>query len=102
MGPPEGNQLVEWIRWLKERPESVRKVVAKVPPWKVYRFKFSKAPVPELVSIVAYCETEDDVTGREGAVTLRVNVNSPTFPRQVFGIKPEDLEPVHEPKETTS
>lgn len=32
----DDERLVEWHRWLDERPEAVRRVAVKVPPWKLY------------------------------------------------------------------
>lgn len=78
---PEGENLAEWIRWLDERPESVRKIVKQRPPWKNYSLKGSEGHVYRILS---YDEMDDD--------TVTVRVFAVTGPRrEVFGIKPEDL-----------
>lgn len=73
---------VGWAEWLAERPEGVRRLCERFQPDRLYLLKSSG----HRVTIMSY--SEDD--------TMRVYVsgqfNFVTFEREVFGIKPEDLE----------
>lgn len=79
-------QLSEWNDWVQSRPERVRSVAVKLPPWKLYRIRQSG----HRVTIQAFDEQTD------GKVTCRVLVggefNLVAFERQVFGVDPDDLE----------
>lgn len=71
--------------WVASRPEAVRDVAERFEPWSLYRLKGSGSRV----TVYSFQETEP--------VTMTVNVsgqfNAVMFERQVFGVKPEDLEP---------
>jgi hypothetical protein len=71
-----------WEEWLAERPQTIKDLAAKFPPDRLYFMKKSN----HRVTIYSYGEDN----------TLTVNVtgeyNRIIFDRQVFGIKPEDLE----------
>lgn len=79
-------QQREWQQWLSERPPAIRAVAERLPPMKLYRIK----PNGHRVVILSYNETIS------GDVNLVVDVsgeyNRVLFSRQVFGIKPDDLE----------
>jgi len=72
----------EWGKWVKTRPKIVRENCEKFPPNKLYRLKNTG----HRVTIGAYAE---DGTMR---VYVSGDYNLVAFERQVFGIKPEDLE----------
>lgn len=88
---PTEEQLTGYREWVASRPEHVRIVAEKFEPWSLYRLKSSG----HRVTIVSFGEQED------GGVTLTVCVsgefNFVMFDRNVFGIKPEDLEPCELP-----
>lgn len=73
---------VAWREWVASRPESVQKLCRQLPPGRLYRLKTSG----HRVTLYSYAE--------DGTVTVNVTgeYNAVTFERQVFGIKPEDLE----------
>jgi|ERR1700722_1636063 len=80
---------IAWDLWLKSRPEGIRKLCERFPPDRLYRMRSTG----QRVTLVSY--SEDD--------TLRVLVsgqyNFVSFEREVFGIKPEDLEECDLPAE---
>lgn len=70
-------------QWLKGRPPVIRRLVAKFPPYALYRLKESH----HIVSLYAYWE--------DGTMSVLVTKDlNPKigFERRVFGIKPKDLE----------
>lgn len=73
--------------WVAERPPAVRAVAERFNPWTLYRMKSTG----QRVTVVSFGEPDHG-----GAVTLKVLVsgefNVVIFDREVFGIKPEDLE----------
>ena len=75
--------------WVAERPASVQALIRRFPPDHLYRLKSSGH------RCTIYSYAEDD--------TLKVNVtgqfNFVIFDRQVFGIKPDDLEECELPTE---
>ena len=73
---------VEWKKWVESRPEAVQQLCKKLPPDRLYLLKTSN----HRVTLFSYSE--------DGTVTVNVTgkYNALTFERQVFGIKPEDLE----------
>jgi hypothetical protein len=83
---PSNKQRALWRKFLKSRPAAVRAVAERFAPWKLYRLMRG----PQRVVVVAFDELKD------GSITVRVDVraefNFVLFERQVFGIKPEDLE----------
>lgn len=72
----------EWEEWVKTRPEIIQDLCKSFPPYNLYQLKASG----HRVIIYSYSENN----------TLTVKVlgkfNLITFERQVFGVKPEDLE----------
>lgn len=84
---PTAEQETGYREWVASRPPTVRAVAERFEPWSLYRLKSSN----HRVTIASFGE------GQDGAVTLTVTVsgefNLVMFERQVFGIKPEDLEP---------
>lgn len=71
-----------WNEWVSTRPESVRNLCRQLPTGRLYRLKTSE----HRVTIYSYSE--------DGTVTVNLSgeYNAVVFERQVFGIKPEDLE----------
>ena len=72
----------EFLNWFNSRPKKVQDVIKKCPPGKEYRIIQGSG---DPVFIHSYNE------GKNGDITMTVNIESPTFPRSVFGIKPENL-----------
>ena len=71
------------------RPDNVRKVAERFDPWTLYHMKSTG----QHVTLYSFSEADN------GTVTLTVNVTREFNPevlveRQVFGIDPDDLEPV--------
>ena len=73
----------EFLAWFNERPPAVQEMVKRFPPDQSYRVQGGVFPG----HMYAYDENED------GTVTFQVIIESPFNPRQVFGLKPEDIEP---------
>lgn len=75
-------QEEESRKWLEEKPQAIRDMVAKIPPDRLYRIK----PDGKRVCIYAYAEN--------GTVSVIVSgkYNLVAMDRLVFGVKPEDLE----------
>lgn len=88
---PTPEQLAGWHEWVASRPPAVRAVAERFDPWSLYRLK----PKGHRVTLVSFGEAPD------GTVTLTVNVsaefNLVMFERQVFGVKPDDVEPCEVP-----
>lgn len=88
---PTPAQEKNWSKFVASRPKKVRAVAEKFWPWELYRLKTTGSRV----TLYSFGEHDD------GSVTLTVNItgqfNLLTFDRQVFGIKPEDLEPCELP-----
>ena len=84
---PSEEQLAGYRAWVASRPLNVRAVAERFEPWSLYRIK----PDGHRVTVLSFDEHED------GSVTLTVCVsaefNVVMFERQVFGVKPDDLEP---------
>lgn len=75
----DDSQRAEWKAWLEERPQVIREMAAKLPPYKLYRMRSHR------VTIHSYSE--------DGTITVNVTgeYNRVLFGRHVFGVKPEDL-----------
>lgn len=75
-------QRKEWKDWVSTRPKVVKELCLRLPPDRLYLLKTSKSRV------TIHCYSED------GTVTVNVTgeYNRVLFSRQVFGIKPDDLE----------
>lgn len=84
---PTDEQVEGYRAWVASRPAHVRAVAERFEPWSLYRIK----PSGHRVTVLSFGEQKD------GSVTLTVNVraefNFVMFERQVFGVKPDDLEP---------
>lgn len=78
-----------WNEWVSTRPASVQAVCKRLPPNLLYLLKTSN----HRVTIYSYSE--------DGTVTVNVTgeYNFVAFPRQVFGINPDDLEECDLPTE---
>jgi hypothetical protein len=83
---PTDKDRLAWYNLVESSPPNVRAVARRFFPWQLYRLKDSG----HIVTIDSFCEAPD------GSVTLNVDVtgqyNKVWFDRQVFGVKPEDLE----------
>lgn len=79
----EGYNLRAFEEWLATRPDSVKELAAKLPPNRLYRFKSGSK---SRVTMYSYCE--------DGTVTVTVSgdFNLVSFERNVFGVKPDELE----------
>jgi len=69
-----------WSEWLAEQPPTIRALIARYPPNRLYRMADGQR-----VTIVAYRE--------DGTVTVDVSgeFNLVTFERSVFGVDPAEL-----------
>lgn len=76
--PEEWNdtESAEWIRWINERPPSVRKTIEEYPPWKMYRVIDGG---PATGNIVGYTQDDD---GGCTQVTIHIHEGTP-IPRNV-------------------
>jgi hypothetical protein len=74
--------LARWNAWVASRPPVIQEMCRRLPPNLLYRLKSSD----HRVTLLSYSE--------DGTVTVSVTgeYNLVPFDRQVFGIKPEDLE----------
>ena len=79
---PSDDQKKEWDAWVASRPDGVRELAARFPPWKLYRLSTTK----QRVFVIGFFE---DLTLRV-AVTKEYNFLV-TCERQVFGIDPDNL-----------
>ena len=84
---PTKKQERRYAKWVASRPPHVRAVAERFDPWSLYRLKTSD----HRVTVVSFGEELDD------SITLTVHISAEfnflMFERQVFGIKPDDLEP---------
>lgn len=79
---------IEFEEWLRNRPETIKALAAKLKPWFRYRVK----PTGQHCNLYSYSE--------DGTVTVEVNGHDSEFldslkrflPVLVFGINPDDLE----------
>ena len=78
-----------WRAWVNSRPPVIQKLCAELPPDRLYRIK----PSGHRATMVSYCE--------DGTVTVAVTgrYNAVLFERNVFGIKPSDLEECEVPSD---
>lgn len=78
----------EWEKWVRTRPEHVRKVAKRFNSWSLYRLKTTG----QIVYLLQFDEMVD------GSITIKVRVdedlNPGQFARDVFGIDPNDLEEI--------
>ena len=72
----------EFEEWVEERPECIKEMIKKYPPNLLYRLKTAN----QRVTIYSYAENNTMT------VTVSGDYNLIDFERNVFGIKPEDLE----------
>jgi hypothetical protein len=79
------NPEVELEKWLEGRPQVIKDIARKYPPWKTYVHKEH----PETATYQIYSINED------GTVTCN-KVDFMGIPIQVFGMNPNDLTEVGE------
>ena len=72
----------EFDSWLADRPQCIKDLAIKYPPWILYRMKSTN----QRVNVVGYNES--------GTVTVNVSgkFNFVVMERSVFGVSPDDLE----------
>lgn len=77
----------EWDAWVASRPPLIRVLARRFPPWSLFRMRDSG----HLVHAYSYSE--------DGTLTVIVGgtFNFVAFPRRVFGIRPDNLEPAELP-----
>lgn len=77
-----------WDSWVSTRPPIIKDLCKRFPPYKLYHLKSSG----HRVTLHSYSEN--------GTITVNVSgeYNAVMFDRQVFGIKPEDLEECDMPR----
>jgi len=82
-------QKKEWNEWVTSRPEVIQDLCRRFPPYNLYRLKTTGSRV----TLYSYSE--------DGTITVNITgeYNALMFDRQVFGIKPEDLEECDLPSE---
>lgn len=71
-----------WNKWVSTRPVIIQELCRKYPPDRLYLLK----PTGQRATIVSYSED------RSITVNITGDFNCHIFDREVFGIKPEDLE----------
>lgn len=71
-----------WDDWVSTRPPVIQEMCALLPPDRLYRLKTSG----HRVTLMSYFED------RTVSVAVSGKYNAVIFERQVFGVKPEDLE----------
>lgn len=74
------SRLNDYHEWLASEPGFVREMLARFPIWNRYR-----------IGDGGFDGRVIGIDEMDGYIGLRVTVESPFFPRQVFGVKPEDL-----------
>lgn len=82
---PTPDELVEWEKWLAERPD-LKQVEARYPPWKLYRMKSTG----KRVVVSSFGTMEDGSVGF--SVIVSAQFNRVSFEREVVGVLPDDLE----------
>ena len=82
-------QKKDWVEWLNERPENVRKVAEKIVPWKRYRNIRDNDDIGNRYRPISYQEHDD------GTITVtceKLNEEMPILGGYgVFGINPDNL-----------
>jgi hypothetical protein len=83
MPVPTKKMLKEWGKWVASRPDAVRVICEKFPPWSYYEMPKTK----QIVVIEAWAE---DGTMRVTVVGDQISIPA-IVPFQVFGVPPDDL-----------
>lgn len=88
---PTPEDVEGYQQWLAERPPEVRAVAERFNPWTLYCYKLTGQRV-----FFLGCDEVRRVGGGPIEVTVRIGVtgqfNLVAFDRNVFGVKPDDLE----------
>lgn len=82
------SHIREFNEWLKYRPEIIKEIANKVPPWNRYKLKTTG----QYCDLYSYSEDGTVtiiVNGHESEILNQVNKIAPV---SVFGINPDDLE----------
>lgn len=78
---PQGAHLEEYRKWLQERPEHVRAVLVKRPPWRRYRMKATG----DVVALLGAQEVLEESHGlKKGDVIFKVQVIEMSPERRVL------------------
>lgn len=89
---PDKDVVEDFYKWLESRPQAVREVARRFPPWELFRMQSTG----HRVTVHGFSQHVDD-----GRITLMVDVtgrfNLVVMERRVFGVDPEDLEPCELP-----
>ena len=80
---PSDDELNAWDEWATSRPDIVRKMCEKLPPWHYYFMP----KTGQIVTVEGYSE---DGTIRVGVVGDRISIPA-ILQLQVFGVSPNDL-----------
>lgn len=83
MPEPTKAMLKSWAKWVASRPESVRQICERFPPWHYYEMPKTR----QIVAIEAWAE---DGTMRVTVLGDQISIPS-IVPFQVFGVPPDDL-----------
>ncbi len=78
----------EFNDWLSTRPEIIKKMGEKWPPWNRYRLKTTG----QHCYLCSYSEDETVTITIYGHDTSALDAMNQMLPRNVFGVNPEDLE----------
>lgn len=91
MSEPTKEQLAAWEEWLADRPPVIQDLARRFPPWAWFRLKDEPARL-YVYHAVAFFE--------DGTLRMaKYSVATGEGIIQVFGIKPDDLEPCGSPDE---
>ncbi len=106
---PSEDRLERWEAWLAGRAPQLREVLARFPPWELFRLTREDGKEGNRVFVVGAHAHAPGCGCQDGApLTLTVRVdyrfNELLFERDVFGIDPDCLVPceVPAPKDTTA
>lgn len=89
MSEPTAEKLAAWNEWLADRPECIREVATRLPPWNDYRI----VTTGQRARIYSYSEPGENNRVTVTAVVWREELPELTT-RTVFGFSPEDFEAI--------
>jgi hypothetical protein len=92
---PDGDKLVEWLRWLNQHEPDERKAAVSRPPWKTYRMRLLDVPGEPIVHRLARIVALDKGSMDGGPIEIRAMcyVEEP-FPHYVMCVPLDALEEV--------
>lgn len=83
MPVPNEKQMRSWNKWVKSRPDAVRSIIERFPPWHYYN-------MPKTQQIAVIEAWAEDGTMRVTIVGDAISVPA-IVQFQVFGVSPDDL-----------